>query len=287
MISVIVPAYNEEAVIERCLKHLTDGAPDGALQIIVACNGCKDRTAELARSFGGPVNVVETQAASKVAALNLGDPETNGYPRFYVDADVIFPWASMKAVADEMQRTGKPAGGPRLEMGLEHSSLGVKAFYAVWMRLSFHKAGMVGCGVYALSEEGRGRFEAFPDLIADDGYVRSLFIDAERALPPAGTGRVIVQGPATLGDLVKIKTRSRLGLAQLRRFAPHQSGRGLEKSRFFYKEVVYRPWLWPAVAVYLYVNLRSRVRAAKQIQMIDRYEWERDDSARQAAAAAN
>ena len=180
MISVIVPAYNEEAVIERCLRHLTDGAPEGALQIIVACNGCHDRTAEIARAFDGPVTVVETATASKVAALNLGDPEATGYPRFYVDADVIMPWASIKALADEMQRTGKPAGGPRLKMGLEHASLGVKAFYAVWMKMSFHQAGMVGCGVYALSEEGRARFGAFPDLIADDGYVRSLFVDEER-----------------------------------------------------------------------------------------------------------
>lgn len=287
MISVIVPAYNEEAVIERCLRNLTEGAPEGALQIIVACNGCHDRTAELARAFGGPVKVVETAVGSKVVALNLGDPEATGFPRFYVDADVILPWASVKALADEMQRTGKPAGSPRLKMGLEHATLGVKAFYTVWMRMSFHKAGMVGCGVYALSEAGRSRFNTFPDLIADDGYVRSLFIDEERALPPAGTGEVIVQGPSTLGDLIKIKTRSRLGLAQLRQFAPDQSDRGLKKSRFFYKDVLVRPWLWPAAAVYLYVNLRSRSRAAKQIGTIDKYEWERDESARQVAAATN
>ena len=48
-----------------------------------------------------------------------------------------------------------------------------------------------------------------------------------------------------------------------------------------------RPWLWPATVVYLYVNLRSRARAAKQIGTLDQYEWERDESARQAAAATN
>ena len=287
MISVVVPAYNEEAVIERSLKHLTDGAPEGELEVIVACNGCHDRTADLARAFGRSVKVVETKTASKVAAMNLGDLEATGFPRFYVDADVIMPWASIKALADEMQRTGQPTGGPRLKMGLEHASVGVRAFYAVWMRMSFHKAGMVGCGAYALSEAGRGRFGEFPDLIADDGYVRSLFVDSERALPPEGSGYVLVQSPATLGDLIKIKTRSRLGLAQLKRFAPDQTDRGLKKCRFFYKELLLRPWLWPAAVVYLYVNLRSRARAARQLGSIESYEWERDDSARQAAAAAN
>ena len=62
MISVVVPAYNEEAVIERSLKHLTDGAPEGELEVIVACNGCHDRTADLARAFGRSVKVVETKA---------------------------------------------------------------------------------------------------------------------------------------------------------------------------------------------------------------------------------
>lgn len=287
MISIIVPAYNEEAVIRRCLESLTDGAPDGALEIIVACNGCYDRTAEIARAFDGPVKVVETTTASKVAALNLGDPEANHFPRFYVDADVVLTWQTVKALADTMQHTGKPVGSPRLKMDLKHSGLGVKAFYAVWMKMSFHRAGMVGCGVYAMSEKGRSRFGAFPDLIADDGYVRSLFIDEERALPPEDVPPVTVQGPATLGDLIKIKTRSRLGLAQLKRFAPEQTDRGLKKSRFFYKSVLVRPWLWPAATVYLFVNLRSRARAAKQMGTIDDYEWERDDSARQAATATH
>jgi len=285
MISVVVPAYNEEAVIERCLKALTDGAPEGGLEVIVACNGCHDRTAEIARAFPGPVKVVETTTASKVAALNLGDEAATSYPRFYVDADVVLPWASVDALAKELERSGKPAGGPRLRMDLSQSSLGVKAFYTVWMRMSFHKAGMVGCGVYVLSEQGRSRFGVFPDLLADDGYVRSLFIDDERALPPEQTGYVDVLGPATVGDLVKIKTRSRLGLAQLRGMFPDQTDRGLKKSRFFYRDVLLRPWLWPAAGVYLYVNLRSRARAKKQMATIADYQWERDDSTRQGAAA--
>ena len=39
---------------------------------------------------------------------------------------------------------------------------------------------MIGVGVYALSEEGRRRFDEFPEVIADDGYVRMLFSGTER-----------------------------------------------------------------------------------------------------------
>lgn len=46
--SVIVPAHNEEQVIGRLLEQLLDD-PDGGLEIWVVCNGCTDRTADVAR----------------------------------------------------------------------------------------------------------------------------------------------------------------------------------------------------------------------------------------------
>ena len=73
MISVIIPAHNEEVVITRCLQALLEDAPIDAMEVFVVCNGCTDRTAELARAQGYPVQVIEIPEASKVAALNAGD----------------------------------------------------------------------------------------------------------------------------------------------------------------------------------------------------------------------
>ena len=77
---------------------------------------------------------------------------------------------------------------------------------------------MIGVGVYALSEEGRGRFGAFPDVIADDGYVRMLFSPSERI--HVDDAPVRIYAPAGVSDLVRIKTRSRLGRYQLRQRYP-------------------------------------------------------------------
>ena len=63
---------------------------------------------------------------------------------------------------------------------LRGSSLAVRAYYRIWLRLPYVREGMIGVGVYALSEEGRRRFGEFPEVIADDGYVRMLF-SSERA----------------------------------------------------------------------------------------------------------
>ena len=77
---------------------------------------------------------------------------------------------------------------------------------------------MIGVGVYALSEEGRGRFEEFPDVIADDGYVRMLFSSSERV--HVDDAPVRVYAPARVSDLMRIKTRSRLGRYQLQAALP-------------------------------------------------------------------
>ena len=89
MVSIVIPAHNEEATIGRCLDRLLCVGADASMQIIVSCNGCKDRTADVARKFGDRVTVVETDVASKVHAMNLGDDVAQGFPRFYMDADVV------------------------------------------------------------------------------------------------------------------------------------------------------------------------------------------------------
>src|SRR5680860_1419657 len=65
MISVVIPAHNEAGVIRRCLTTLLDGVEPGALDVVVACNGCSDDTAAIARSIDPTVRVVETDVASK------------------------------------------------------------------------------------------------------------------------------------------------------------------------------------------------------------------------------
>ncbi len=100
-----------------------------------------------------------------------------------------------------------------MDVDLRGSSLCVRAYYRIWEQLPYVRAGMIGVGVYALSEEGRGRFEEFPEIIADDGYVRMLFSSSERI--HVEDAPVRVYAPAGVSDLTRIKTRSRLGRYQL------------------------------------------------------------------------
>src|SRR5687767_1459502 len=144
MISVIIPAHNESKVIGRCLSALTAGAGESELEVIVVCNGCTDDTAALSRQFPASVRVIETDVPSKSNALNLGDRAASGFPRFYVDADVVLPIESVREVARVLEQGVVLAAAPRIEFDLSKRGWAVRAFYDVWSRLPYCREGMVG-----------------------------------------------------------------------------------------------------------------------------------------------
>lgn len=52
MVSVVIAAHNEEAVIGGCLDALLAQRTDTPLEVVVSANGCTDRTAEAAEARG-------------------------------------------------------------------------------------------------------------------------------------------------------------------------------------------------------------------------------------------
>jgi hypothetical protein len=92
--SVVIPAHNEAAVIRRCLDALLDGFRPGELEVVVACNGCTDGTADIVRSSGHAVRIIEIQVASKPAALRAAEELVTIFPRLYLDADVVLTASS-------------------------------------------------------------------------------------------------------------------------------------------------------------------------------------------------
>lgn len=286
MVSIIMPAHNEQSVIERGLRALVEGAADDELEVIVVCNGCNDQTADIARRVGHPVRVIETDTASKCHALNVGDEAARSFPRIYVDADVVLSLDSLRRLVAAMSETRALAAAPSAQtVFVPGTSWAVRAYYRMWMSLPYVEAGMVGAGTYALSREGRARFARFPSIIADDGFVRHSFAAHERIR--VHDAYSLVAAPASLGQLVRIKTRSRLGYYQLKAVCPEMFARKGEPRSVgeALRTVARRPTLWPCVFPYLLVNLVSRRRARRQARSLENYVWERDESSRVTEAA--
>jgi glycosyltransferase involved in cell wall biosynthesis len=275
--SVVIPAHNEEAVIARLLSSLTDGLDGAALDVVVACNGCTDRTAEVAREHGA--RVVDVPVPSKIAALNAADALAQGFPRFYVDADVVLTGRAVLDVARALEEPGALAAAPPARLDTADRPWTIRAFYRVWEAVQAANHMPAGSGVYAMSAAGRARFHRFPDVLADDLFARNVFSREERRAP--ATDAVVVEAPHTLGALLRRRTRVYAGNAQVA--ADPELSRlpgGREPRTPWWRVVARRPALVPAATVFVAVNGVAKLRARGLRRGGRPVAWGRDDTTR-------
>jgi glycosyltransferase involved in cell wall biosynthesis len=277
MISIVVPAHNESSVIVRTLFNMTDGARIGELEVIVVCNGCTDNTAALARKFGESVRVVETEVASKAHALNLGDREASSFPRIYVDADVVFSLSAIRALADRLRLGDILLAAPAPHLELNGCSAPVRAFYEIRSCLPSAREGIGGSGVYGLSKAGRNRFNRFPNLVADDAYVRIQFTKEERETLASITSTVFA--PRRIKDLIAIRTRVYYGNAELARLFPDLWKNRGENNHKILVQLLKRPALWIKVLVYICINITAFAKYKFYLNS-GAFVWYRDGSSR-------
>lgn len=277
MASIIIPAHNEASVIGRALKAVVAQAKVED-EIIVCANGCTDATEEIARAFAPRVTVLSTATASKVQALNMGDAAAKSFPRLYVDADVELMSGCLERIERALESESCLAVAPEPVMDMDQSSWAVKAYYRIWLALPYCQKGMIGAGTYALSEQGRARFDVFPDLIADDGFVRALFQENERGRSEGA--RVRVRAPADLRSLLKMKIRSRVGQMQLAATFPELIQNEVKAYTKGASRILINPFAWPAALLYLAVTLVTKIEGKTRLQDLSAFRWEKDASSR-------
>ncbi|MAG30567.1 MAG: glycosyl transferase [Deltaproteobacteria bacterium] len=278
MISIVIPAHNEGRVLGRCLEPIVRGACVGELEVIVVCNGCTDDTADVAREFGPLVRVLETDRPSKNYALNLGDAEAKGFPRFFVDADIVLPLESIRRVSDVLEQGRFLGAAPRMRVDLSARSWPIRAFYDIWMRTPYVNEDMLGCGVYAISEEGRKRFDRFPDIIADDCFVRLLFDEDEKT--SVDDAWFLMTPPQTLHSLIHINVRRAVGMLEMAERHPETTASESDRQRKALGRIAIDPRRWSALAVYVYAKLvTTAIFALKKVRGRHK-EWNRDETSR-------
>jgi cellulose synthase/poly-beta-1,6-N-acetylglucosamine synthase-like glycosyltransferase/peptidoglycan/xylan/chitin deacetylase (PgdA/CDA1 family) len=90
-VTIVIPAYNEEAGIAATVATMADSHYRGRLEIIVVDDGSTDRTARIARDLGYPfVRVITQRNSGKPGALNTGIRLAQSDILILVDGDTIF-----------------------------------------------------------------------------------------------------------------------------------------------------------------------------------------------------
>ena len=96
-ISVVIPAYNEEADLGSCLRALRDQDYSGPYEIIVADNASTDGTASVARRWGA--RVVHEPRRGIASARQAGCAAARGVILAGTDADTVAPRHWLSAIA--------------------------------------------------------------------------------------------------------------------------------------------------------------------------------------------
>jgi glycosyltransferase involved in cell wall biosynthesis len=272
--TIIVPAHNEEAVIRSTLLSLLRDTTVGEFEVIVVCNGCNDGTAELIRRNFDTVEVIELGVASKTEAINAGLRSARGRDVLLLDADIEISGGSARALVNALNTPGIDAAIGHIEIDVEGGSWPVRAFYRVWARHPYLSGGKFAAAI-ALSRSAVDRIGQLPAVIADDTYLRRLFLPENVAVVDAVSFKVRV--PRTLPALIRVRSRVHRGNRQLDRLAARPQHLSRESTSVFCKEILRHPGLWIDVPWFVAVGIAARLLAK-----VSAPAWHRDLTSRQA-----
>jgi glycosyltransferase involved in cell wall biosynthesis len=276
--SIIIPAHNEATVLARTLAPLAQLAKEGAVEIIVVCNGCTDDTAHVARRFCGVI-VVEIDTASKIDAINVGDQTATRWPRLYLDADVRISLPAVRDLLETLSGGDILAARPAASYHTEGASALVDSYYRARTRLTSLQTSLWGAGVYGVSEAGHARFGQFPSVIADDLWIDHFFgADLKTVVE---TEPVVISTPVTNRALLATLRRVYKGNAEISavEFETLHTGSGVTTTKSTVLDLIHSAKNVRGgidAAVYAAFAIAGRL----SIPLARGTKWERDDSTR-------
>ncbi len=108
LVSIIVPAYNAEKYIEKCLESILEQTY-GNTEIIVVDDGSIDGTYDIIISFlkrDSRIQVIKKENGGVSSARNLGLKKANGKYISFLDADDIMERTAISTLVDSIERSG-------------------------------------------------------------------------------------------------------------------------------------------------------------------------------------
>jgi glycosyltransferase involved in cell wall biosynthesis len=200
MLSFVVPAHNEEALIGRTLDaiRLSAEAVGQPFEMVVADDASTDRTAEVSRQHGA--SVVSVNYRHIAATRNAGARAARGDRLFFVDADTVVNPRVLKAALRVLDN-GAVGGGapPRLEGPVPLYA----PLFVLWLSVFMRIAGLSG-GAFLFCTR-----KAFDGV---GGFDERLFGAEDAALSSAlrREGRFVVLWRRVLTSGRRVRTASGL-----------------------------------------------------------------------------
>ncbi|MFV0244047.1 MAG: glycosyltransferase [Qingshengfaniella sp.] len=230
MLSVIIPANNEAGYIGHCLDAVlaSNALSEPAVEIIVAANACTDSTvaeaqsrAATAKQRGWTLAVLDIPSPGKLNALNVAECTAAGDKRLYLDADIVVEPALLGQIDAALDRQTPVYATGTVDI-IAPPNWVSRAYRRVYRKVPYNTSTIAGYGLFAVNAAGRTRWGPFPDIIADDQFVRLQFDAAHRIRVPARYAWPLAEG---FGTLVKVRRRQDRGNAEIASLWPEKMTR--------------------------------------------------------------
>lgn len=166
--SVIIPAHNAEAYIAKAVGSAL-AQSFAPLEVLVSCDGCTDKTAEVARSAGAIV--LENPKSNGAVARNVAAKVAKGDVLFFLDAD---DWWETGKIAAHMQRWEAHKVSFVLDRSTAIYETGAKAYWmgglereglVTWEDMLGHKSWPSGSG-FSVSKANYRAINGFNEKLA-------------------------------------------------------------------------------------------------------------------------
>ncbi|MFX0206350.1 MAG: glycosyltransferase, partial [Candidatus Hodarchaeota archaeon] len=100
LVSIIIPAFNEEAVIGRLLKSISTQSYS-RLEVLIVDDGSTDKTVKIARKYTD--KVFERRHAERSVQRNFGAKRAKGKYLLFLDADMELEKGVVKECVEKME----------------------------------------------------------------------------------------------------------------------------------------------------------------------------------------
>ena len=225
LISLIVPAFNEEITIKKSIQSLIDlDYPN--YEIIVVDDGSTDGTLSIAKEFQkSKVKVIHQANSGKSNALNNGIKNSTGEIIVTVDADTNLEKDSLKKISARFAKNkqiGAVAGNVKVipENSIMNIIQGTE--YTVGINLVRKAQSMLGCvmivpgPIAALKREAVEKVGLFSsDTFAEDFDITMKILEQGYKVEYEDTAISYTDAPKNLEDFMKQRRRWYRGMLQV------------------------------------------------------------------------
>ena len=147
-LSFVVPCYNSESYMARCIESLLPGGED--VEIIIIDDGSKDKTGEIAdayqKQYPDLVKVIHKENGGHGSGVNAGLACARGVYFKVVDSDDWLDGTAYQKLLEKNQillqgggRGRRKAGSVCLQLCIQSSGAADNAQYGIWECVSCRK----------------------------------------------------------------------------------------------------------------------------------------------------